>query len=58
VVLPLVLGAQELDAVLQVRSHESRVEGQNNLPQPVGHMSLDAIFLASFTHPITHCRHV
>ena len=28
----LVLEALELDAVLQVESHESRVEGQNHLP--------------------------
>jgi len=27
----------ELDAGLQVRSHESPVEGQNNLPQPASH---------------------
>jgi len=32
----LVLGASELDTVLRVRSHESRVEGQNHLPQPAG----------------------
>jgi len=35
------LGAPELDAVLQVGSHQSRVEGQNHLPQPAGHASLD-----------------
>ena len=28
----LVLGAPELDALLQVGSHESRVEGQNHFP--------------------------
>jgi len=38
----LVLGAPELDAALQVGSHESRVEGQNHLPRPAGHTSLDA----------------
>ena len=32
----LVLGAPELDAVLQVRSHESRAEGHNHLPRPAG----------------------
>ena len=36
------LGATELDAVLQVGSHESRIEGQNHLPQPARHSSLDA----------------
>jgi len=36
------LGAPELDAGLQVRSHESRVKGQNPLPRPGGHASLDA----------------
>ncbi|KAK4823520.1 hypothetical protein QYF61_003029 [Mycteria americana] len=38
----LMLGAPELDAVLQVGPHESGVEGQNHLPQPVGHASSDA----------------
>ena len=33
----LVLGSPELDAV-----HESRAEGQNQLPLPAGHTSLDA----------------
>jgi len=37
-----VLGAQELDAVLQVGSHQSRVEGQNHLYQPAGHASFVA----------------
>ncbi|PKU39851.1 hypothetical protein llap_9848 [Limosa lapponica baueri] len=32
-----VLRAPELDAVLQVGSHESGVEGQNHLPRPAGH---------------------
>ncbi|KAK4824458.1 LOW QUALITY PROTEIN: hypothetical protein QYF61_015836 [Mycteria americana] len=32
----------ELDTALQVRSHQSRVEGQNHLPQPAGHASFDA----------------
>jgi len=39
----LVLGAPELDVGLQVGSHQSRVEGQNSLPQPAGHASLDAV---------------
>ncbi|XP_075282414.1 zinc transporter ZIP13 isoform X2 [Opisthocomus hoazin] len=34
-VLPM-LGAPELDAVLQVGSHESGVKGQNHLPRPAG----------------------
>ncbi|KAK4826723.1 LOW QUALITY PROTEIN: hypothetical protein QYF61_010976 [Mycteria americana] len=38
----LVLRAPELDAVLQVGSHQSRAEGQNHLPRPAGHASLDA----------------
>ena len=37
------LGAPEVDTVLQARSRESRVEGQNHLPWPVGHNCLDAI---------------
>ncbi|KAK4828118.1 hypothetical protein QYF61_023916 [Mycteria americana] len=36
------LRAPELDAVLQVGSHQSGVEGQNHLPQPAGHASFDA----------------
>jgi len=32
----------ELDSVLQVGSHQSGVEGQNPLPRPAGHTSLDA----------------
>ncbi|KAK4816374.1 hypothetical protein QYF61_016278 [Mycteria americana] len=37
-----VLRAPELDAVLQVGSHQSRGEGQNHLPRPAGHASFDA----------------
>ncbi|KAK4816043.1 hypothetical protein QYF61_011051 [Mycteria americana] len=37
-----VLRAPELDAVLQVGSHQSRGEGQDHLPQPTGHASFDA----------------
>ncbi|KAK4829697.1 hypothetical protein QYF61_006072 [Mycteria americana] len=36
------LRTPELHAVLQVGSHQNRVEGQNHLPQPAGHASLDA----------------
>ena len=38
----LLLGAPELDAGLQVGSHQSRVEEQNHLPQPAGHAAFDA----------------
>ncbi|KAK4806146.1 hypothetical protein QYF61_001069 [Mycteria americana] len=38
----LVLGTPELDAVLQVGSHERGVEGENRLPRPAGHASFDA----------------
>jgi len=37
-----VLRAPELDAGLQVGSHQSRVDGQNHLPHPGGHAALDA----------------
>ncbi|KAK4825592.1 hypothetical protein QYF61_000681 [Mycteria americana] len=37
-----VLRTPELDAVLQVESHQGRVEGQNRLPRPAGHASFDA----------------
>jgi len=40
-VLPM-LGAPELDTGLQVGSHKSGVKGQNHLPRPAGHDSLDA----------------
>ncbi|KAJ7414042.1 hypothetical protein WISP_86992 [Willisornis vidua] len=36
------LRAPELDAALQVGSHQSRVEGQNSLLHPAGHISFDA----------------
>jgi len=38
----LLLGATELDAGLQVGSHQSGVEGRNHFPQPVGHAAFDA----------------
>jgi len=31
-----------MHAVLQVRSHQCRAEGQDYLPGPAGHASLDA----------------
>ena len=37
----LVLRAPELDAELQLRSPQSRAEGQNHLPCPAGHASFD-----------------
>ena len=37
-----VLGAPELDAVLQVGSHHCGAEGQNALPRPTGHAAGDA----------------
>jgi len=37
-----VLGNSELDAVLQVVSQKGRVRGQNHLPRPTGHNSVDA----------------
>jgi len=37
----LVLRAPELNAVLQVASHQRRVEGQNPFPRLAGHASLD-----------------
>ena len=38
----IVLVVLELDTVLQVGSHESRIEGQNHLPLPGGYTALDA----------------
>ena len=38
----IVLGDAELDAVLQMRCHQSRAKGQNHLPQPAGCASFDA----------------
>ncbi|KAK4815224.1 hypothetical protein QYF61_022871 [Mycteria americana] len=37
-----VLRTPVLDAVLQVGSHQSGVEGQDHLPRPAGHAALDA----------------
>jgi len=37
-----VLRAPELDAGLQMGSHQSGVEGQNPLPRPAGHAAFDA----------------
>jgi len=37
----LVLGAPELDAVLQMGPHEGRVERDSHLPAPAGHPSSD-----------------
>jgi len=37
-----VLEAPELNAGLQVGSHQSTVEGQNHLPRSAGHASLNA----------------
>jgi len=37
-----VVRAPELDAGLQVGSHQSRGDGQNPLPQPTGHTTLDS----------------
>ena len=36
------LRTPELDAVLQVGSHQSRVEGQNHLPRSAGNASCDS----------------
>jgi len=51
-----VLGAPELDAGLQVGSHQSRVEGQNPLPRPTGHAAFDAaqnmVGLLGCKHPL------
>ncbi|KAK4811347.1 hypothetical protein QYF61_027576 [Mycteria americana] len=38
----LILGAPELNTVLQVGSHESGVEGENHFPRPAGHAFFDA----------------
>ena len=43
-----------MDAVLQVRSHKSRVEGQNHLPWLTGHASLDA---TQDTVGLLRCKH-
>lgn len=37
------LWSPELDTVLQTRSHKSRVERENDLPQPACHISFDAV---------------
>ena len=37
-----VLRTPHLHTVLQVRSHQHRLEGEDHLPSPVGHVSFDA----------------
>ena len=49
-----VLGTRELDTGFQVGSHQNRVEGQNPLPPPAGHASLDA---AQDTVGLWGCKH-
>jgi len=39
---PPVLRTPRLDAVLQERLHQHRVEGEDHLPQTAGHASFDA----------------
>jgi len=48
-----VMRASELDAGLQMGSHQSGVEGQNCLPRPAGHVSFDA---AQITIGLLGCR--
>ncbi|KAK4808881.1 hypothetical protein QYF61_007996 [Mycteria americana] len=50
----LMLGAPQVDAVLQVGSHKSGVKGQNHLPRPAGHSSFDA---AQETVGFLGCKH-
>ena len=39
-----VLRTSGLEVVLKVRPHQSRVEGQDQLPYPAGHASFDAAY--------------
>lgn len=41
--MPSLLRDPELDAVLQVRSHQNEVEGQNHVPCPSGQVSFNAV---------------
>ena len=51
----LVLGASELNAVLQITSHQRRVKGDNNLPQLAGH----AVFeVAQDMAGFLGCKHI
>ncbi|KAK4829425.1 hypothetical protein QYF61_004300 [Mycteria americana] len=49
-----VLRTPEVDAILQVGSHQNGVEGQNHLPQPADHASFDA---AQDTVGVLGCEH-
>ncbi|KAJ7414376.1 hypothetical protein BTVI_41314 [Pitangus sulphuratus] len=49
-----VLGTPELDAALQVGSHQSGVKGQNHLPHPAAHSAFDA---AQDTIGFLGCEH-
>mgnify|MGYP001857004296 CR=1 FL=1 len=50
-----VLGSPELDAVIQVGSHESRVMGQNHLPQPAGHLLTQPRIQLALWPASAHC---
>ncbi|KAJ7424654.1 hypothetical protein WISP_27851 [Willisornis vidua] len=53
----LMLGYTELDAILQMGSHQSGKEEENHLPQLVGHTVFDAAQdVAGFLGCKTHCR--
>ncbi|KAK4805635.1 hypothetical protein QYF61_009861 [Mycteria americana] len=52
-----VLRTLELDTVLQVGSHQSRAEGQNQLPHPAGHASFDAAHQKKDTVGFLGCEH-
>ena len=45
------LGAPELNAVLQVGSHERGVEGESHLPRPAGHTAFNAAWDVIYTVP-------
>jgi len=58
----LILEAEEWNAILQIESHESRVDGKKQLLQHVGHASFDPVhdmvgFLAcKCTYISTSCK--
>lgn len=50
----LVLGGPDLDALLQVGPQKGKIEGDNPLPYPAGHSSVDA---AQDSVGILACKH-
>lgn len=52
---PPTMGTPELNAVLQVRSHKSRVERKDHLPCPAGHTFMHSTIWLALWAARPHC---